>query len=37
VTSPLFIIGAGGFGREVFSIVEALETSSSPHPIGFIA
>jgi sugar O-acyltransferase (sialic acid O-acetyltransferase NeuD family) len=36
VTSPLFIIGAGGFGREVFSIVEALETSSSPHPIGFI-
>lgn len=33
----LFIIGAGGFGREVFSIVEALESSgNAPHPDGFI-
>jgi sugar O-acyltransferase (sialic acid O-acetyltransferase NeuD family) len=37
VTAPLFIIGAGGFGREVFSIIEALEGSGSlPHPAGFI-
>ena len=26
MTSPLFIIGAGGFGREVFSIIEAIES-----------
>jgi sugar O-acyltransferase (sialic acid O-acetyltransferase NeuD family) len=37
VTAPLFIVGAGGFGREVFSIIEALESSSTvPHPAGFI-
>ena len=37
MTAPLFIIGAGGFGREVFSIIEALEVSGSlPHPAGFI-
>lgn len=37
MTTPLFIIGAGGFGREVFSIIEALECSGSmPHPSGFI-
>jgi sugar O-acyltransferase (sialic acid O-acetyltransferase NeuD family) len=37
VTIPLFIIGAGGFGREVFSIIQALESSGSvPHPAGFI-
>jgi sugar O-acyltransferase (sialic acid O-acetyltransferase NeuD family) len=37
MTTPLFIIGAGGFGREVFSIIEALETSGSvPRPDGFI-
>jgi sugar O-acyltransferase (sialic acid O-acetyltransferase NeuD family) len=37
VTIPLFIIGAGGFGREVFSIIEALESSGNvPHPTGFI-
>jgi sugar O-acyltransferase (sialic acid O-acetyltransferase NeuD family) len=37
VIAPLFIVGAGGFGREVFSIIEALETSGSlPHPTGFI-
>jgi sugar O-acyltransferase (sialic acid O-acetyltransferase NeuD family) len=37
VTAPLFIIGAGGFGREVFSIIEALESSGSvPHAAGFI-
>lgn len=37
VTAPLFIIGAGGFGREVFSVIEALEGSGSvPHPTGFI-
>lgn len=37
MTTPLFIIGAGGFGREVFSIIEALESSGSvPHPTGFI-
>jgi len=27
VTAPLFIIGAGGFGREVFCIIRALEAS----------
>jgi hypothetical protein len=37
VTAPLFIIGAGGFGREVFSIIESLERSGSvPHAAGFI-
>jgi sugar O-acyltransferase (sialic acid O-acetyltransferase NeuD family) len=37
VTAPLFIIGAGGFGREVLSIIEALESSGRvPHPSGFI-
>ena len=37
MTAPLFIIGAGGFGREVFSIIQALEVSGSlPHPAGFI-
>lgn len=36
MTAPLFIIGAGGFGREVFSIIEALENSGVPHPAGFI-
>jgi sugar O-acyltransferase (sialic acid O-acetyltransferase NeuD family) len=37
VTAPLFIIGAGGFGREVFSIIKALEVSGGlPGPIGFI-
>jgi len=37
VTAPLFIVGAGGFGREVFSIIVALESSSTvPHPAGFI-
>jgi sugar O-acyltransferase (sialic acid O-acetyltransferase NeuD family) len=37
VTAPLFIVGAGGFGREVFNIIEALESSSTvPHPAGFI-
>ena len=37
MNAPLFIIGAGGFGREVFSIIEALESSGGvPHPTGFI-
>jgi sugar O-acyltransferase (sialic acid O-acetyltransferase NeuD family) len=37
VTAPLFIVGAGGFGREVFSIIAALKSSGSvPHPAGFI-
>lgn len=37
MTAPLFIIGAGGFGREVFSIIEALAISGRlPSPIGFI-
>lgn len=37
MTLPLFIIGAGGFGREVFSIVEALRNSGSvPSIVGFI-
>jgi sugar O-acyltransferase (sialic acid O-acetyltransferase NeuD family) len=33
VTAPLFIVGAGGFGREVFSIIKAL---SLPPIAGFI-
>jgi sugar O-acyltransferase (sialic acid O-acetyltransferase NeuD family) len=37
VTAPLFIIGAGGFGREVFSIIGTLVSHGSmPHPAGFI-
>ena len=37
VTSPLFIIGAGGFGREVFSIIEALKGSGTVYQLrGFI-
>jgi sugar O-acyltransferase (sialic acid O-acetyltransferase NeuD family) len=37
VSRPFFIIGAGGFGREVFSIIEALRsTSSMPQIAGFI-
>ena len=37
MTAPLFIIGAGGFGREVFSIIAALQASGRwPAPIGFI-
>lgn len=36
MTAPLFIIGAGGFGREVFSIIEALKSAGVPHPAGFI-
>jgi sugar O-acyltransferase (sialic acid O-acetyltransferase NeuD family) len=37
VTPPLFIIGAGGFGREVFGIIEALRsTSDMPQIAGFI-
>ena len=37
MTDPLFIIGAGGFGREVFSIIEVLVSSGSlPRPTGFI-
>lgn len=37
MTTPLFIIGAGGFGREVFSIIEAITTAGSvPRPTGFI-
>jgi sugar O-acyltransferase (sialic acid O-acetyltransferase NeuD family) len=37
VTAPLFIIGAGGFGREVFSIIQALEGSGGiRHPFGFV-
>lgn len=37
MTDPLFIIGAGGFGREVFSIIEVLATAGSlPRPFGFI-
>jgi sugar O-acyltransferase (sialic acid O-acetyltransferase NeuD family) len=37
VTAPLFIVGAGGFGREVFSIIEALRsTNSMPQIAGFI-
>jgi sugar O-acyltransferase (sialic acid O-acetyltransferase NeuD family) len=37
MTVPLFIIGAGGFGREVFSVIEALESLGGvPHPAGFI-
>lgn len=37
MTAPLFIVGAGGFGREVFSIIKALSGSGSPLSIaGFI-
>lgn len=37
MTAPFFIVGAGGFGREVFSIIEALKASGSvPTPTGFI-
>jgi len=37
MTAPLFIIGAGGFGREVFSIIAALQNSSSMlPPAGFV-
>jgi len=37
VTGPLFIIGAGGFGREVFSIIEALAAAGSlTRAAGFI-
>ena len=37
MTVPLFIVGAGGFGREVFSIIEALQSlGGAPHPAGFI-
>jgi hypothetical protein len=37
VSNPLFIIRAGGFGREVFSIIEALRATSHLQPIaGFI-
>jgi len=37
VTAPLFIIGAGGFGREVFGIIDALESSGrGPHTTRFI-
>lgn len=37
MTAPFFIIGAGGFGREVFSIIEALvDCGSVPPPTGFI-
>jgi sugar O-acyltransferase (sialic acid O-acetyltransferase NeuD family) len=37
VTAPLFIVGAGGFGREVFSILWALNGSGSvPTIAGFI-
>jgi sugar O-acyltransferase (sialic acid O-acetyltransferase NeuD family) len=37
VTAPFFIIGAGGFGREVFSIIEALKGNGSvPRVTGFI-
>ena len=37
MTAPLFIIGAGGFGREVFSLIQALKRAAdAPHPTGFI-
>jgi sugar O-acyltransferase (sialic acid O-acetyltransferase NeuD family) len=37
VTSPLFIVGAGGFGREVFSIIVALQGNGGlPTIAGFI-
>jgi len=37
VSAPLFIIGAGGFGREVFSIIEALAADGGlARPAGFI-
>lgn len=37
MTTPLFIVGAGGFGREVFSIVRVLSAVGLlPHLTGFI-
>lgn len=37
MSAPLFIVGAGGFGREVFSIIEALASPGDlPRPAGFI-
>jgi sugar O-acyltransferase (sialic acid O-acetyltransferase NeuD family) len=37
VSDPLFIIGAGGFGREVFSILMALRGTGSEYEVaGFI-
>jgi sugar O-acyltransferase (sialic acid O-acetyltransferase NeuD family) len=37
MTNPLFIVGAGGFGREVFSIIQALNsTGEVPRIAGFI-
>jgi sugar O-acyltransferase (sialic acid O-acetyltransferase NeuD family) len=37
MTAPLFIIGAGGFGREVFSLIQALNRSVDvPRATGFI-
>lgn len=37
MTAPLFIVGAGGFGREVFSIIEALRgVGDVPRATGFI-
>jgi sugar O-acyltransferase (sialic acid O-acetyltransferase NeuD family) len=37
VNAPLFIVGAGGFGREVFSIIRAINGSRSmPQIAGFI-
>lgn len=37
MNAPLFIVGAGGFGREVFSIISALNSSDSFQEItGFI-
>jgi sugar O-acyltransferase (sialic acid O-acetyltransferase NeuD family) len=37
MTVPLFIIGAGGFGREVYSIIEALENAGGePYSVCFI-
>lgn len=37
MTKPLFIIGAGGFGREVFSIVQALtDAGGERYDVAFI-
>jgi sugar O-acyltransferase (sialic acid O-acetyltransferase NeuD family) len=37
VTAPLFIVGAGGFGREVFSIITALNGAGTlPDVAGFV-
>jgi len=37
VSAPLFIVGAGGFGREVFSILQAnLDIGALPAVAGFI-